>query len=190
MGLLSEFMDRGTMEDKLHLQDRCEQQDDKKKGKFVVPLEQSHTASEQLYSISPLTPVEKLEYALDMAQALALLHNNEFGVIVHDDLKLDQFLIAQPSSSPASTTTHGRRSSGPRVKLNDFNRGEAMMYDYQHGEYCKYRNGRGRGPVRCILWIESALLCWLCVRVCMFRQELSHLAFLFRFSGAIARRVF
>ena len=39
-----------------------------------------------------LTPTEKLEYALQMAEAVAALNNYEFGVIVHDDIQPAQFL--------------------------------------------------------------------------------------------------
>lgn len=48
-----------------------------------------------------------------------------------DDIQLPQFMV----------TADGR------LKLGDFNRAEFMLYDEEHGEYCKYRNGRGHGDV-------------------------------------------
>jgi hypothetical protein len=34
-----------------------------------------------------------------------------------------------------------------RLKLNDFNRAEFMLWDEEHQEYCKYTEGRGQGNV-------------------------------------------
>ena len=147
VGLLSEYMDGGTMEDALGLKDRCHE-----KPHVTIPLEKPNTQSKTVYSRSPFTAIEKLEHALDMSKALALLHNNRFGVIVHDDIKLDQFLM--------TTTTTKSNKDHVRVKLNDFNRAEGMMYDHKHQEYCKYRNGEGRGDVRVCeaLWWMKGLL--------------------------------
>lgn len=39
-----------------------------------------------------LSPTAKLEYALLMAEAVAVLNNHENGVIVHDDIQPAQFL--------------------------------------------------------------------------------------------------
>ena len=55
-----------------------------------------------------IEPKTKLEWALEMAEAVALLHNHKRGVIVHDDIQLSQFLIGP--------TGH--------LKMGDFNRAE------------------------------------------------------------------
>ena len=34
------------------------------------------------------------------------------------------------------------------LKLNDFNRGEAMLFDEERGSYCQYRNVKGGGDFR------------------------------------------
>lgn len=78
------------------------------------------------------TPMEKLQMALDMAEAIAELHGFKDGVIVHDDIQLCQFLYTQDG----------------RMKLNDFNRAEVMLFDEKSGEYCRYRNGEGPGNYR------------------------------------------
>lgn len=44
-------------------------------------------------SMNDLEPTTKLEWALEMAEAVALLHNYKHGVIVHDDIQLGQFLV-------------------------------------------------------------------------------------------------
>lgn len=77
------------------------------------------------------TPSEKLFYALEMAEAIALLHGYPDGVIVHDDIHLRQFLLTE----------------GYHLKLNDFNRAEIMLWDAENQEYCRYKNHPGRGVV-------------------------------------------
>merc|ERR1712113_1075110 len=67
-----------------------------------------------------------------MAEAIADLHGFKDGVIVHDDIQLPQFLFSKEG----------------KIKLNDFNRGEAMLYNEDKGEYCRYRNGAGGGDWR------------------------------------------
>lgn len=74
----------------------------------------------------------KLEISLQMAEALADLHGFKDGVIIHDDIQLPQFLF----------------SGQNKVKLNDFNRGEAMLFNEKTGNYCRYRNGAGGGDWR------------------------------------------
>eukprot|EP00977_Amphora_coffeiformis_P000908 scaffold190_cov171-Amphora_coffeaeformis.AAC.33 len=87
---------------------------------------------DDLVEMNELKPTTKLEWALEMAEAVALLHNHRRGVIVHDDIQLSQFLI------------------GPEghLKMGDFNRAEFMLYDEEHKEYCRYRNGAGHGDWR------------------------------------------
>jgi len=75
---------------------------------------------------------EKLDLALQMAESIADLHGYKYGVIVHDDIQLAQFLFAPDG----------------RLKLNDFNRAEAMLFDEKDGSYCRYQNGKGAGDYR------------------------------------------
>ena len=87
------------------------------------------------YSVRPqndYTPTEKLELALEMAQCIAELHGFKDGVIVHDDIQLSQFLIGPDG----------------KLKLNDFNRAEVMLFNEEKGEYCKYKNGGVYGNYR------------------------------------------
>ena len=78
-----------------------------------------------------ILPSKKLEFALDMVEAVALLHSNPNGVIVHDDIQLPQFLLTDTGS----------------LKLNDFNRAEIMLWNEEDQAYCRYRNGKGYGDV-------------------------------------------
>jgi len=80
------------------------------------------------YDVNPQNdyePTEKLGLALEMAKSIAELHGFQDGVIVHDDIQLSQFLI----------------DSNGKLKLNDFNRAEVMLFDEEKGQYCRYRNG-------------------------------------------------
>jgi len=70
-----------------------------------------------------LTAVEKLEISLQMAEALADLHGYPGGVIVHQDIKMPQFLWNKDKTI---------------VKLNDFNRAEFMLWNDQNHDYCRY----------------------------------------------------
>ena len=83
-------------------------------------------------TLNQLTPIEKLEISLQMAEAIADIHGFKDGVIVHDDIQLSQFLFTKDN----------------KIKLNDFNRGEVMLYNEKKGEYCRYKNGPGGGDWR------------------------------------------
>lgn len=100
----------------------------------------SSSSSSDLPSIpqNNLTATEKLHIALDMAETIAELHGFPDGVIVHNDIQPSQFLYASYGGG-------GRRH---RLKLNDFNRAEIMLWDEGAQEYCRYRSGYGRGNVR------------------------------------------
>jgi serine/threonine protein kinase len=84
-----------------------------------------------------LSPRDKLRAALHMAEAVADLHGYAHGVIVHQDIQLSQFLLNRDST---------------RVKLNDFNRAEFMLWDEEGQEYCKYSPGAAHGNVSSVLW--------------------------------------
>lgn len=81
--------------------------------------------------LNSLSLAEKLNYSLQMAEALAELHGFPDGVIVHDDVHLGQFLLA---------------SSG-KLKMHDFNRAEIMLWNEEDQEYCRYKNYKGAGDV-------------------------------------------
>ena len=78
------------------------------------------------------TPTEKIEMALDLAEALAELHGFADGMIVHDDIDLGQYL----------------RTPDGRIKLNDFNRAKIQLWDPVKKQYCKYYNGHIGGKMR------------------------------------------
>lgn len=79
------------------------------------------------------TGSQKLRLALSMVEPVAALHHFKDGVIIHDDIQLSQFLWTDDTKTS--------------VKLNDFNRAEVMLWDEEHQEYCKFRNGRAQGDV-------------------------------------------
>lgn len=78
-----------------------------------------------------LSGSQKLQYALEMAEAVAVLHSYPKGAIVHDDIQISQFLLTRDG----------------HLKLNDFNRAEVMLWDDGAKEYCRYRNDVGTGGV-------------------------------------------
>jgi serine/threonine protein kinase len=78
-----------------------------------------------------LSGTQKLELSLQMAESVLLLHAFPDGVIVHDDIQLSQFLLSKTE----------------KLKLNDFNRAEIMLWNEKDQEYCKYRNSPGWGDV-------------------------------------------
>jgi len=116
-GMINEAMVKGDIEDIAVPSD----------GRLDEPLNDK----DHLVIKNKLYPSQKLEYALDMAEAVLLLHSFPDGVIVHDDIQLSQFLLAADGS----------------LKLNDFNRAEIMLYNEKDQEYCGYRNNPGRGDV-------------------------------------------
>jgi len=91
---------------------------------------------------------EKLEMALSMAEAIADLHGFEGGTIVHDDIKLDQFLMPENGT----------------LKLGDFNRAILMQWDEEKGRYCKFRMGKSFGTVSMKTRTHAVLVfcCLLC----------------------------
>jgi serine/threonine protein kinase len=96
----------------------------------ISPRGELH-AGQEGYPMNNFTVTEKLHLSLEMVEAVAALHGYKDGVIVHDDIQLPQFLF----------TNDGR------VKLNDFNRAEIMLWNDEDQEYCGYTNGRGHGSV-------------------------------------------
>jgi len=120
LGILSEFFPHGDMESIAVT------------GSGYIEPHKLHDG----YRLKPqndLTPIEKLEICTQMAEALADLHGNKEGVIVHQDIQLSQFLWTKDKS---------------RVKLNDFNRAEFMLWDAENKEYCHYHEGLGMGSWR------------------------------------------
>lgn len=121
LGILSEFFPHGDFED------------------VAVPGGEGYMRPEKLhdgYAVKPqnnLTAMEKLEASLQMVEALADLHGHAGGVIVHQDMQLSQYLWTEDKS---------------KLKLNDFNRAEFLLWDEDSGEYCRYYEGRGQGTVR------------------------------------------
>ena len=83
-------------------------------------------------SLNNLTLTEKIDISIQMAEAIADLHGFEDGVLVHDDIQLSQVLFSKEK----------------KVKLNDFNRAEVMLFNERKKQYCRYRNGPGGGDWR------------------------------------------
>lgn len=105
-----------------------------------------------------LTPDDKLRFALEMAEPLALLHGFHGGVIVHDDVQLSvrmcrRVICGSELPLPYSCAPHGFHQQylltedGKHIRLNDFNRAEFMLWNEDKQEYCKYRNNPGHGDV-------------------------------------------
>lgn len=115
-------------------------------GKFhrdvVYEQKLAHSESVALHMNDDLTPSNKLQIALEMATALAYMHNYAGGVIVHDDIWLAQFLPVQDWSKGVPM------DADQYIKMNDWNRAEIMLYDEENHEYCDYINGQRVDDVR------------------------------------------
>ncbi|KAL7546280.1 hypothetical protein ACHAWF_009609 [Thalassiosira exigua] len=80
-----------------------------------------------------ISPIEKLEIALEMAKCLAAMHGLEDGVIAHVDVQVGQFF----------------RGRDGMIKLVDYNRAEPILYDVKHEKYCRETTGTpGDGRLR------------------------------------------
>jgi serine/threonine protein kinase len=89
--------------------------------------------TKDVHPMNDLTPEQKLQYAVVMAESIADIHGYVGGVIVHGDIHPVQWL----------------KNKAGVVKLNDFNNGEILNYDVSKQEYCElYRcyDGTYRPP--------------------------------------------
>jgi len=127
--MLSEFFDGGPLEDVAN-------------EKFYRGHYHEWSQEDLMYNMNNLTGFERVHIALNMAKSIALLHNWEGGVIVHNDIQPQQFFMTE--SFEEKTYDDGE----PLVKLHDFNRAEIMLWDDVNKRYCKYRNGGGGGNWR------------------------------------------
>lgn len=79
-----------------------------------------------------LTGRQKVEFALEMAQAVAVLHNHAGGAIVHNDVQVSQFLM----------------SSDNKIKLTDFNRATVKQWSTKDPNHpCVYSYFKTPGSV-------------------------------------------
>jgi serine/threonine protein kinase len=99
---------------------------------YLMPYQVRNATNPELKSYNNFTGREKLVMSLQMAEAVADLHGNEYGVIVHQDIHPAQFFWTEDKSM---------------LKLNDFNRAEFMLWDENSQDYCKYTEGPGSGNV-------------------------------------------
>jgi hypothetical protein len=83
----------------------------------------SSSTSTAPYSFNQLTVYEKLQYAIQMSQALVEMHGYVGGVIVHDDVHPDQWLISHDQT---------------RVVLNDMNNAIILQWSRKYHQYCTF----------------------------------------------------
>ena len=101
----SEFALHGTIEDEIYGE--------------TVPEDEEYDYEKHG---NELSPVEKAEYCLQMAQSVADLHGHKDGLIIHEDLKADQFLWNEDQTA---------------IKLNDFSRSVIVLWNDNNQEYCE-----------------------------------------------------
>jgi serine/threonine protein kinase len=75
---------------------------------------------DDVYPRNNFTATQKLEMSLAMAEALADIHGFEDGVILHGDIKPEQWLWSKDG----------------RLVLNDFNNAEILDWDEENQRYC------------------------------------------------------
>lgn len=93
--------------------------------KYVMP---TGGRTREVHDPTPVNNIradEKLEMSLELAKGLAAMHGHSDGVIANVDVQLGQF----------------SRGKDGLIKILDFNRAEAMLYDEVDREYCKFENG-------------------------------------------------
>jgi len=120
-GILSELFYHGDIEKDVIGGDEC------------YMLQRDLHDQDEVKPQNNLTGIEKLVLALEMAEALADLHGYAHGLIIHDDIQLNQYLF---------------NTDKTKLKLNDFNRAEFPLFDEKNNEYCRYKNGKGGGNWR------------------------------------------
>jgi len=93
-------------------------------------LDRIQTRVRDVVPQNKLTLVEKLDWAISMAESIADIHGFKGGMIRHGDLQPDQWLI----------------SSTGTLKLNDFNLADIFDYSREKSDYCKvWACNRGTG---------------------------------------------
>lgn len=129
IGILSEWFPHGDMEESAMDYDNYPEVDEIRKDLATAAEEGGDV---KVYNT--LSPRDKLRAAWHMAEGVADLHGYVNGVIVHQDIQLSQFLLSKDMK---------------RIKLNDFNRAEFMLWDEEGQEYCQYSPGAAHGNVSC-----------------------------------------
>ena len=99
---------------------------------ITVPLMDGQPLPKMIMTKNALSPLSKLQIAIEMAKAIADLHGFKHGPIVHGDVQYVQWLM----------------NKNNEVVLVDLNRAEPMLWDDVNEEYCKYATGAASGNVR------------------------------------------
>ena len=100
---------------------------------FVRRGDKGHAAEAPRSLNDYISAEEKLEIALEMAKAIAVMHGFKDGVIANADVQIGQFF----------------RGSDGVIKIVDYNRAEPLLYDRKDGRYCPWTNGYpGEGTLR------------------------------------------
>jgi hypothetical protein len=76
-----------------------------------------------VFPMNNFTAEQKLDIAIAFAESIALLHGFPLGVIAHDDISIDQWMLS---------------SHDGRVILNDFNNCHPLEWNAQKQRYCKF----------------------------------------------------
>jgi Protein kinase domain len=114
--------------------DHPEQSTELKRGYFAPDvLRRLDEQNEHgFYQNNELTSEQKLDVAIAMVRSISLLHGFPQGVVAHDDISLDQWMVG----------TDGR------VMLNDFNSIRPLSIHVDHRTYCMFhsRTGNYKAP--------------------------------------------
>ena len=124
---LSEFLPYGDLFLKALPNDTDDDGQQQNKGAGENSNESNNISPQVWLDGNTLTADEKLDYALQLAESIQDLHG--FG-IVHNDLKMDQFLFTS--------------SNRTAVKLNDFNKARILMWNDEKAQYCHYEEDTRR----------------------------------------------
>ncbi len=99
---------------------------------ITTPVMDGHPLPKMIETPNALSPLSKLQIAIQMARSIADLHGHQYGPIVHSDVHSEQWLLDKNNN----------------VVLVDFNRAEPLLWDEENEEYCKFVSGGANGNVR------------------------------------------
>lgn len=91
--------------------------------RFIKQEELDMQYPPEVLSYNNLTEIDKVLMALAMAEGLAEQHGNRDGVLINDDIQIQQFLVTRSGD----------------LKLNDFNNVRPLQWNPIAGQYCPYK---------------------------------------------------
>jgi len=90
----------------------------------IAQAELNELQRRDVHPLNNFAVEQKLDIAISMAEAIAVLHGHDEGVIVNDDVHPDQYLLSRPE--------------GGHVFMNDFSNARVLHWNPTEQRYCKF----------------------------------------------------